>query len=211
MKKTALITAVMALGIFSMACESEVDNRPAATVSEALAVEADEDETSALETQEVAIDTSTSTIEWVGAKVTDDHTGGFEEWSGTARIRGDELVSLQFEVDTRSIFSDNDRLTGHLKSDDFFDVDRYPSASFVTTSVEAIQSDEGTHQITGNFTIRGITKSVGFPARVSVNDGSLEASAEFTIERFEFGIEYKGRADDLIRNNVLLKINLSAS
>ena len=207
---------VLAIGLlatvaFVAACESEIDDKPAAVVAEAEAEEATAEADDGVETRELAFDVESSSIGWVGAKVTGDHVGGFEEWTGTAVAAEDELRELNFTVDTRSIFSDDDDLTGHLKSDDFFDVEEYPEASFRSTRIAAYDGEGATHQVTGNFTIRGVTKSVTFPATIDVDDDGANASAEFTIERFDFGIEYKGMPDDLIRNEVLLKIDLAAS
>lgn len=159
----------------------------------------------------MTFDTEQSAIEWVGAKVTGDHDGGFQDWEGTATLRDGELHRLTFTVDTTSIFSDDPDLTDHLKSDDFFSVDEYPEATFRSTNIEPKATDGATHEITGNFTIRDITNSVTFPATVELDEESLQANTEFTIQRFDFGIEYKGQTDNLIRDEVLLKIALNAS
>ncbi len=211
MKNKALFLALLTSMVVALAaCESEIDDQPAAVVSEAQA-EADDDEGDGEETMEFAMDRERSSIGWVGAKVTGDHVGGFEEWEGAARIRNGELSRLEFTVDTRSIFSDNDDLTGHLMSDDFFDVETYPEATFRSTHIEEKASDDGTHEVTGNFTIRGVTNGVTFPATIELDDDELSATTEFTIQRFDFGIEFKGMPDDLIRDEVLLKIELFAS
>ncbi len=211
MKKTITIIALVGLAL-AVGCESEIDDKPAALVSEAEASEqAEVDEVDdTVETRTLAIDSQKSSIGWVGAKVTGDHTGGFNEWSGTVEERGGELRRLNFTVDTRSIFSDNDRLTGHLKSDDFFDVETYPEASFTSTRIAKSEAEGATHEITGNFTIRGVTHGVTFPATVEIGE-TLKANTEFTIDRFDFGIEFAGQPDDLIRKEVLLKIALETS
>lgn len=199
--------------VFAVACDSEIDGRPAAEVNEPVVQEqtqgAESDGDDA-EVREVEFNGETSSIEWVGAKVTGDHDGGFEDWTGTAVVRDGVLHGLSFEVDTRSIWSDSDRLTGHLKSDDFFDVEKYPEASFESTGIEEYGGEDATHRVTGNFTIRGVTKSVTFPATIEIDDDAVRASTEFTIERTDFGINYKGQPDDLIREQVLLKIALEA-
>ncbi len=212
MKNKRSIAVLFIALTFMVACDSEIDGKPAAVVAEAEATaeeesQLEEEEDTAVR-QELEINTEESSIGWVGAKVTGDHVGGFEEWTGTAVTRNGDLEELRFTVDTTSIFSDNDNLTDHLMSDDFFDVEEYPKAKFESSRIAELEGEDSTHLVTGDFTIRGITQTVSFPASVEVHDDDVQASTEFTIDRFDFGIEYKGKPDDLIRDNVLLKIDL---
>lgn len=208
-KKTLVL--VLALGMaFAAACKSEIDNKPAATVSEPAAVEQEVAEVEQALTQ-IAFEKEGSTIEFVGAKVTGDHPGGFTEWSGTASVNEKgQLVAVNFEVDTASVFSDDDRLTGHLKNEDFFDVEKYPKSRFVSTAITENAVDGATHTVKGNLELRGVTKEIQFPATISVVDGKLTASSEFTLKRADFNITYKGKADDLIKEEVLMKLNFRA-
>jgi len=195
-------------------------NRRLASIAIALALVTTASTLVAKETKRTVDVESTSTIGWVGAKLTGDHTGGFESFEGRVELdaRG-RIEGLSFEVDTTSIFSDNDMLTGHLKSADFFDVETYPSATFVSTDVKkgldrAFAKDPtakgATHTITGKLTIRGITKTIKFPAKIQKTRKSVTASTEFSINRTSFGLVYKGKPDDLIRELVVLKIKLDA-
>lgn len=217
---TRLMLTLLFIALAGVACKSEIDNKPAAVVAEEgetaeaneEAEEAEEAKEGAAkdgETKEVAINTEKSSIEWVGAKVTGDHTGGFKKWDGKATLSPTgELQKVSFEVDTRSVFSDNDKLTGHLMSEDFFEVEKFPKASFESTGIKPLEGDGGTHTITGKMTIRENTKTISFPATVKSTDDAVTASSEFTLKRFDFGIEYKGKPDDLIKEEVLMKINL---
>lgn len=214
-RKTLLLTA-LALMVVAAGCDSEIDDKPAAVISEAVAVEAvdeapaeTEEDTTA--SREFAIDVDASSIGWVGAKVTGDHVGGFEDWTGTAVAKNGTLDKLSFDVDTRSIFSDHERLTGHLTSDDFFDVENYPESAFTSTRIVKTKDGDNDYEITGEFTIRGVTQTVTFPATIELSEDELKATSEFTINRFDFGIEYAGQPDDLIRDEVLLKIDLTAT
>ncbi len=223
MLKRVLMIALIAGSATAVACKSEVDNKPAATVEEpATGAEAAEgEEGAAAEGEEAAgeeaaaagtvdIDTANSKIEFVGAKVTGDHTGGFNTWNGTATLGEDgNLSGLEFTVDTTSVYSDNEKLTGHLKSPDFFDVAKYPKATFKTTKIETLEGEGGTHTITGDMDLRGVKKTISFPATVKKEGDKITANTEFTLKRFDFGIEYKGQADDLIKDEVLMKINLA--
>ena len=67
-----------------------------------------------------------------------------------------------------------------------------------------------THTITGNLTLRGVTKTISFPANVTVAANAVTAKAEFALPRLQFGIAYAGKADDLIRDNVIIKLDVTA-
>lgn len=214
MKKLLVLAA---LGLTITACKSEIDNKPAAVVEEPAAAE--KTEQAVEKTEEAAPETGETTtltlgpdskVEWVGAKVTGDHTGGFEKISGMAELDKDgNLSKLEVSADTTSIYSDADKLTEHLKSDDFFSVEKFPTAKFEATKFEAKPSENGTHEVTGNMTIRDQTKTITIPAKVDISDAGVKATSEFTLKRFDFGIEYKGKADDLIKDEVLMKLTLN--
>lgn len=153
-----------------------------------------------------------STLAFVGAKITGKHDGGFKAFSGTITVPDADLAggSVTVSIDTTSIFSDSERLTSHLKSPDFFDTAQFSSATFTSTSVTAEGSSGGTHVITGNLDLHGVSKSIRFPATVKLTSAGVEADAEFAINRKDFGIVYAGKPDDLIKDDVLLKISLRA-
>lgn len=152
---------------------------------------------------------------FTGSKVTAAHECKFAEWSGTFKLADGKAEggSLAFEVKTASVIADykepNDwskKLEGHLKAADFFDVEKFPTANFVSTKIDAGGADGATHTVSGKLTIRGVTKDVTFPATISVEAGKVDAKAKFSINRKDFGIEYPGKADDLIRDGVVLEI-----
>ncbi len=155
--------------------------------------------------------TSDSTIGFVGSKVTGSHEGGFESFAGSIwLVDGDpESSSFEVEIDTTSLWADDERLTGHLKSADFFEVETYPTAAFTSSSIES--GEEGGYTVTGNLELHGVTKQISFPAQIEVGDGEILASAEFAIKRFDFDIVYPGKAEDLIRDDVLVKLDLVAA
>lgn len=151
----------------------------------------------------------TSTIGFVGSKVTGSHEGGFRTFTGSLAVAEGRLVASgsRVEIDMNSTWSDNDRLTGHLKSPDFFDAETYPTATFVFTDVS--DGSDGT-TITGNLTLHGATKQISFPADVKTIDNQIKLSAEFYLKRFDFDIVYPGRADDLIRDEVVIRLDVAA-
>ncbi|MEM7135333.1 MAG: YceI family protein [Myxococcota bacterium] len=149
-----------------------------------------------------------SKIEFVGAKVTKSHPGGFTKFAGTVDVRDpleDSIVKV--EIETASLYTDSEKLTNHLKSPDFFDVAKYPSASFTSTKI--VKTGDG-HAMTGDLTLHGQTKTVTFPATLTKGEGGgVAGRAEFAINRHDFGITYPGMPDDLIRDNVVIKLTLN--
>lgn len=155
--------------------------------------------------------TPESSIGFVGSKVTGKHEGGFKKFSGGFKVAGDTISGSGHKVviDMTSTFTDNDRLTGHLKNADFFDVERFPESVFEVTAVE--KSADGKTKFTGKLTLHGVTKQIGFPGDFAVQGNVATLKAEFFIRRIDFGIQYKGKADDLIREEVVIKLDLKAA
>ena len=111
----------------------------------------------------------------------------------------------------RTVVADDERLTEHLKNEDFFHVEQFPTSEFASTGIVAGSDSEGfTHTVTGNLTIHGETKQVVFPANIEMADGGVKAATEFVINRQDFKIAYPGRADDLIQDNVAMNIQFVA-
>jgi len=150
-----------------------------------------------------------SKIAFVGSKVTGKHDGAFGTFTGTLTlVDGDPLKStVKAEIDTDSISSDNPKLTGHLKSADFFDTAKFPKARFTSTSVRP-RFDRGTHDVTGNLELHGVTKSITFPATLRTTPEQVDLDAEFAINRKDFGIVYPGMPDDLIKDDVLIRLTV---
>ncbi|MBZ0258496.1 YceI family protein [bacterium] len=150
-----------------------------------------------------------STISFVGSKVTGSHDGGFKTFSGEFTVVDDkpEGSSGTIKIDMNSTWADNDRLTGHLKSPDFFDVEKNPTTTFKATKIE--KADDG-YTVTGDLTLHGVTKAISFPAQVAIEGDSVTLQAEFFIKRFDFAIKYPGKADDLIRDEVVIKLDVIA-
>ena len=154
----------------------------------------------------LAINPSNSKIEFVGAKVTASHPGGFTDFAGKVDV-GDPIEKSQIEItiQTASLYADKEKLTKHLKSPDFFDVGKFPTATFRSTE---IKKDGDGHTISGELTLHGVTKRISFPATIGVTDGGVGANAEFSINRHDYGISYPGMRDDLIRDLVVIKLSL---
>ena len=154
--------------------------------------------------------TPATKVEFEGSKVTGSHKGGFNTVSGSVTVPGEDLTkaAISATIDMKSTHSDNDGLTKHLLSADFFEADAHPESKFVST---AIAQDGDKYSITGDLTLHGVTKSITFPASLSLADGKVTAHAEFDINRNDFGIKYPGKPDDLIRENVVIRLHIEAA
>lgn len=165
---------------------------------------------------ELAINISASKIVWTGSKVTGSHTGDVTLKSGSLWVNEGKITGGNFVADLNTINDTDmegeykDKLDGHLKAPDFFDVANFPEATFEITSVTA-GTEPGTATISGNLTMRGVTKNITFPATVTeATEASVKASADFNVLREDWGLVYTGMADDLISKEFNLKIELVA-
>lgn len=146
--------------------------------------------------QTLKSDKDKSKIEFVGKKTDGKHAGGFKEMKAEAKVdmESPDKSSLTIEIKTESLFSDDEKLTTHLKNPDFFDVKKYPTIKFESTKID-MQGEEGT--ITGKLTMLDKTVEVKVPVKAEVSDESLKVIADFKIDRTKWGMNYgKGKIDD---------------
>lgn len=147
-----------------------------------------------------------TSIEFVGTKPGGKHEGGFKTVTGTALVgdAGAATLKISVEIETASLYSDNAKLTNHLKSPDFFGVKSNPRATFVTTKVERAGAG---YTIAGDLTLLGKTKAVSFPAQIDAGAKGLNLKSTFKINRQDFGMTYgTGKID----NDVTIKVSVSA-
>ncbi|HVZ31387.1 MAG TPA: YceI family protein, partial [Polyangiaceae bacterium] len=154
---------------------------------------------------ELALDPAASKLEIVASKITRSHDGSFQQFTGTATLAGDQVQSVNFDVDTASLQTDTEKLTQHIKTKDFLDVEKFPKATFKSTSVLAKPSGTSTHEITGDLTLHGVTQQITFPATIELGAEKVTGHAEIAINRQKFGVTYPGMPDDLIKDDVVLK------
>jgi polyisoprenoid-binding protein YceI len=188
--------------VLILGCGNPADNVPKATVSSDTNAEASPGAAAA--NPVFAVSPTDSKIEFIGSKVTGSHKGGFTNFTGELRVADGKLAGAgnKIVIDMNSTWSDNSRLTGHLKSPDFFNVEKFPSAEFVTTAVEKKSTN---YMVSGNLTLHGVTKQISFPADIQVSDQSVDLNAQFVLNRFDFEIKYPGKANDLIRKEVVMQ------
>jgi polyisoprenoid-binding protein YceI len=147
-------------------------------------------------------------IEFVGTKPNGKHDGGFAKFSGAIEnvapgLKGSKIV---VEIQTESLFSDTPKLTKHLLSADFFEAKAHPKAKFTSTAIEAKKDGSATHRITGDLMLRGVTKSVSFPATVKQAGNAIELTSEFMINKKDFGMTYgEGKIDHDVKIKVAVK------
>jgi polyisoprenoid-binding protein YceI len=153
-----------------------------------------------------------SKIEFVGTKTKGRHDGGFKEFTGTIAMPGNDITqaTIKVEIQNNSLYSDVTKLTNHLKSPDFFDVRTYPTSTFVSTAIKPTPAPAGgaTHQITGDLTLHGVTKSISFPVKVTAGANGATIEGTFTIQKEAFNMTYgKGQ----INNDVTIKVSVKAA
>ncbi|MCB0517633.1 MAG: YceI family protein [Lewinellaceae bacterium] len=142
-----------------------------------------------------SVNTASSTVAWKGYKVTGEHNGNINLKSGALTFDNGMLTGGSFEIDMASIKCNDlqgewaDKLVGHLKSDDFFGVEKYPTSKFVITKVVS-RGTPGSYKVTGNLTIKETTKEIKFDANVSEEAGNYVATADIKVDRSEYNVRY---------------------
>lgn len=145
--------------------------------------------TNAVET--VKVNTEKSVVSWKGYKVTGEHAGTIAVKNGELIFDNNKLTGGSFEIDMTTITCTDlegdwaKKLEGHLKSADFFGVENHPTAKFVITKIGS-RGAENQYKVTGDLTIKDITKEVRFNASVS----KTEATAEIELDRTDFEVKY---------------------
>jgi polyisoprenoid-binding protein YceI len=168
-------------------------------------------------------DSKATSIKWLGRKVTGEHFGKVNLKSGSFSWKGGMITAGMFEVDMNSMTCEdltdatyNGKLIGHLKSDDFFSVEKFNTASFKLTKADK-GSKEGSFTVTGDLTIKGKTLPVTFPVTVTEAAGKVTVSGDLTFDRAKYDIRYgsgsffEGLGDKLIYDEVKLTLNIVAN
>lgn len=168
------------------------------------------------------VNTSKSELTWVGKKVTGEHTGKIALKEGTITMDGAKLTGGKFVADLTTITNTdltdkeyNGKLIGHLKSDDFFAVEKHPNATFVVT--KATPKSTGVYEVTGDLTIKGITKPVTFPVTVKTTATGAEATGKIVVDRSKYDIKYNSKSffenlgDKMINDDFTIDVKLVAS
>jgi polyisoprenoid-binding protein YceI len=174
----------------------------------------------------IKVDTDESKVTWMGKKPTGEHKGYVKLSEGELIFDETEVKGGSFVIDMSTItdtdIQDEDsrkKLVSHLKSSDFFDIQKFPTSKFVITSVKK-QKGAGTglkttHRVEGDLTVKGVTKKISFDASINLLNGKFTATTPpFTINRTEWGVNYQsksifsGLVDQFIYDDITLTIDL---
>lgn len=171
-------------------------------------------------------DTGLSSLNWTAKKLTGEHTGTIRLTSGEVEIQKDQILGGKFEIDMTSI-EDKDlsgewkaKLENHLKSPDFFDSGKFPTATFVITSVTPLNTSGAggfTHTVKGNLTIKNKTNPVSFDALISFKNNTVGCMGTAVVDRSKFDVEYGSKSffpeigDKIIYDEFTLKFNIIAT
>ena len=187
-------------------------SNPAADKSRAVTGEASSaTPQSSASAEKYVINPQNSKIEFLASQVTGGHHGEFQDFSGVIDYAGQpEKSRVNVTIDMASVKADADKLTEHLKTPDFFDVAKFHQATFTSNEIKPGGDKGASHTITGNFQLHGITKSISFPATISVTPEAINVESTFSINRKDFGINYAGAADNLIRDEVVMSLHIKA-
>jgi len=206
-----LIFALLAIGLFA-SCQNS-DKSVAATAAKAK--DAMAKPAAAAKTLNV---TTGSRVAWTGKKLAGPHTGFISISDGTVNISGGKITGGKFTIDMNSIYCEDlaagqgkEKLEGHLKSADFFNVEKFPTSTFEITGVNG-------DQVTGNLTILGVSKSITIPANIAVTETTATVtSPEFQINRTDWGLKYGSSSffdnlkDKAIDDQISLSLKFKAS
>jgi polyisoprenoid-binding protein YceI len=167
------------------------------------------------------VDTGNSSINWKGNRsVGGGHEGTISISEGSLIFENGVFSGGNFIIDMNTINTTDltegrkERLDGHLKNEDFFDVAKFPVSKLLITKVEAVSA--GRYRITGDLTIKGKTLSVQFPATIGEVGGKIVASGGFSFNRTDYDVRYgSGKffdnlGDRAIEDDVPLTINVVA-
>ena len=164
------------------------------------------------------VNTAASKVEWIGRKVTGKHNGTINIKEGVLQIKDGILLGGSFVIDMTSIKVLDmtgeyaAKLEGHLKSDDFFAADAYPTSKLIITQANA--KGDGQFEIKGNLTIRDVTKEVTFMTQLTPDGKKYKATTNITIDRSNYNVKYgsgsffEGLGDKTIYDEFDLAITL---
>ncbi len=220
MKKTFLLASFAATFMFT-ACNNTEN---AETEAVAVETEAVAPATNEGETYNVVADQSA--VNWNGKKVIGEHSGAIALQDGELIVNGDQVTGGNLVIDMVSISNtdltdaeQNGQLVGHLKSDDFFGIEKYPTATFKITNIAPVKSvaaGEPNYTVTGDLTIKDKTEQVSFPATINVENGVATAKADVTVDRTKYDIRYgsanffEDLGDKAIDNNFTVSFDVTA-
>ncbi len=148
----------------------------------------------------LTVSVTDSKVNWLGKKVTGQHNGSIKVSKGEVMVDNGRVTGGKIEIDMKTIVNEdlkeeefNKKLVGHLSSADFFDVEKYPTSKIEITKVEELKDATKPNvnsTVTGNLTMKDVTKSITFPAEIKIDNGVITVKADFDIDRTDWNIKY---------------------
>lgn len=167
------------------------------------------------------VDKDESRVQWIGRRIGSSHDGHVKILSGHLTVDGQRITGGEFTINMTSITVDdikdsdrNARLVGHLKNDDFFSVDKFSEAKLVIKNSEVESS--GMQSLSGDLTIKGITKPISFKAEVKLEGDTVQAKSQIIFDRTDYGIRYRSGnffqdlGDRAINDDIEINVQLTA-
>ena len=177
--------------------------------------------------QQLSIDTTASVVTWIGTKPVGQHEGIFQLNDGVLTVENGELKGGRFTINVASLNNKDlegewkTKLENHLKSADFFDVEKYPTATFTITGVKPFDAQTqtsllpgATHIVSANLQLKDSTKNISFPAQITTGNNAVAAKANFNIDRTQWGMSYgndQSLKDNFIRPEVNIQLDIKAA
>jgi len=171
---------------------------------------------------EYVVDKAASKVKWEAKKVTGMHDGTVSFANGSIMANGNKISDGSFVIDMKSMANDDitdagmkAKLMGHLASDDFFSIEKFPESKMVIKKVTAVSGDEFKFLV--DLTIKGITNPVEFNAKVTAVGDKLSAEGVITVNRTLYGIKYgsgsffQGLGDKVIYDDFTLAFSIVAA
>jgi len=170
--------------------------------------------TNAIAQNKLNADTETTKLLWLGEKVTGQHTGTINLKSGWLNWQDNKIVSGEFVIDMASLKDSeaNERLEGHLKSDDFFGTEKFPTAKLVITG--STPFDKGSGVVKGTLTIKDVTNPIEFKSTMQKKEDGVWFFSNIIIDRTKYNVRYGSGSfvdnlgDKTIYDEFKLKVNL---
>ena len=167
------------------------------------------------------VDKTASQVKWEAKKVTGKHNGTIDIANGSLSTDNSEITGGILVIDMKTItdldLTDagyNAKLTGHIKSDDFFAVDKFPESTLVVKKVTTVTGND--YKFSGDLTIKGVTNPIEFTAKVTKNGDKINTEGVMTINRAKFGVKYRSSSffenlgDKVIYDDFTLTFNITA-
>ncbi len=174
----------------------------------------------------LTVSVADSKVNWLGKKVTGQHNGTIKVLKGEVLVDNGKVTGGSVEIDMKTIADEdlkdeeyNKKLMTHLSSADFFDVGKYPTSKLELTKVEELKDATKPNvnsTVTGNLTMKDVTKSITFPAEIKIENGVLTVKADFDVDRTDWNIKYgsgkffEGLGDKMINDKFNLNISIIA-